>query len=216
MTTIAVIDYGMGNLRSVCKALEHVSEKATVRLVDSADALRSADRIVLPGQGAIRACVSAIDQHALREPLMQALASKPFLGICLGLQVLYQSSEEGGGTSALGIIPGSVKRFPKEKMVHTETGEVLKVPHMGWSTVRQQRPHPLWHGIDDNSRFYFVHSYFAESDDSDWIAGMTDYGVRFTSAAGRENIFAVQFHPEKSQHAGLRLLQNFVSWDGQT
>jgi len=216
MTTIAVIDYGMGNLRSVCKALEHVSEKATVRLVDSADALRSADRIVFPGQGAIRACVNAIDQHALREPLMQALESKPFLGICLGLQALYQSSEEGGGIAALGVIPGTVKRFPKEKMIDSETGGVLKVPHMGWSPVRQQRHHPLWEGIDDNSRFYFVHSYYADSDDADWIAGTTDYGVRFTSAAGRENIFAVQFHPEKSQHAGLRLLKNFVTWDGQT
>lgn len=216
MTTIAVIDYGMGNLRSVCKALEHVSEKATVRLVDSADALRSADRVVFPGQGAIRACVKAIDQHALRAPLMQALESKPFLGICLGLQALYQTSEEGGGTPALGVIPGIVKRFPKEKMINTQSGEVLKVPHMGWSPVRQQRRHPLWDGIGDNSRFYFVHSYYADSDESDWITGTTDYGVRFTSAAGRENIFAVQFHPEKSQHAGLRLLQNFVTWDGQT
>jgi len=214
MTSIAVIDYGMGNLRSVCKALEHVAPKANVQLVTDASALAGADKVVFPGQGAIRACVNAIDQHGLREALMTALRDKPFLGICLGLQALYESSEEGGGTDGLGIIPGHVRRFPAEKMVDAE-GLRLKVPHMGWSRVRQQRPHPLWQGIADDSRFYFVHSYYADTDQADWITGTTDYGVRFTSAAGRENIFAVQFHPEKSQHAGLKLLENFVNWDGQ-
>jgi len=214
MTSIAVIDYGMGNLRSVCKALEHVAPKARVQLVTDASALADADKVVFPGQGAIRACVTAIDQHGLREALMTALRDKPFLGICLGLQALYESSEEGGGTDGLGIIPGHVRRFPAEKMVDAD-GVRMKVPHMGWSRVRQQRPHPLWQGIADDSRFYFVHSYYADTDQPDWITGATEYGVRFTSAAGRENIFAVQFHPEKSQHAGLKLLENFVNWDGQ-
>jgi glutamine amidotransferase len=215
MTHIAVIDYGMGNLRSVCKALEHVAPKANVGLVTDAEGLRAADKVVFPGQGAIRACVNALDRHQLHQPLLEALHSKPFLGICLGLQALYESSEEGGGTEGLGVIPGTVRRFPAEKMIIAETGVRLKVPHMGWSRVDQHRAHPLWNGIDDGSRFYFVHSYFADTAESDWITGTTEYGVQFTSAAGRENIFAVQFHPEKSQHAGLKLLENFVNWDGQ-
>jgi len=212
MTTIAVIDYGMGNLRSVCKALEHVAPKARVNLVTTADALLASDRVVFPGQGAIRACVAALDNHKLHEPLMQALLQKPFLGICLGLQALYESSEEGGGTAGLGVIPGTVKRFPPAAMREAD-GSRLKVPHMGWSRVQQETTHPLWKNIENGSRFYFVHSYFAETTDSSWISGTTDYGVRFTSAAARENIFAVQFHPEKSQHAGLQLLENFVQWD---
>jgi len=212
MTTIAVIDYGMGNLRSVCKALEHVAPKARVNLVTTADALMASDRVVFPGQGAIRACVAALDNHKLHEPLMQALQQKPFLGICLGLQALYESSEEGGGTAGLGVIPGTVKRFPPAAMLEAD-GSRLKVPHMGWSRVQQETTHPLWKNIENGSRFYFVHSYFAETTDSSWISGTTDYGVRFTSAAARENIFAVQFHPEKSQHAGLQLLENFVQWD---
>jgi glutamine amidotransferase len=212
MTTIAVIDYGMGNLRSVCKALEHVAPKAQVRLVTTADALLSADRVVFPGQGAIRACVTALDEHNLHEPLMRALEQKPFLGICLGLQALYESSEEGGGTPGLGVIPGTVKRFPRAAM-HAADGSQLKVPHMGWSRVQQETTHPIWQNIENGSRFYFVHSYYAETTESSWVSGTTEYGVRFTSAAARENIFAVQFHPEKSQHAGLQLLENFVRWD---
>jgi len=215
MTHIAVIDYGMGNLRSVCKALEHVSPRANVKLVTDADGLRAADKVVFPGQGAIRACVDALDRNQLRDVLLESVQTRPFLGICLGLQALYESSEEGGGTEGLGVIPGVVRRFPADKMVEKKTGARLKVPHMGWSRVDQQTPHPLWNGIDDGSRFYFVHSYFADTAESAWITGTTEYGVRFTSAAGRENIFAVQVHPEKSQHAGLKLLENFVNWDGQ-
>lgn len=215
MTHIAVIDYGMGNLRSVCKALEHVAPTAKIELVTEAEGLRAADKVVFPGQGAIRACVDALEQNRLHEALLESIHSKPFLGICLGLQALYESSEEGGGTEGLGVIPGAVRRFPAEKMENAETGVRLKVPHMGWSRVDQKKSHPLWQGIDDGSRFYFVHSYFADTAESDWITGTTEYGVRFTSAAGRENIFAVQFHPEKSQHAGLKLLENFVNWDGQ-
>ena len=211
MTTIAVIDYGMGNLRSVCKALEHVAPKITVKLVTSAEALLAADRVVFPGQGAIRACVKALDNHKLHEPLMRALEQKPFLGICLGLQALYESSEEGGGTAGLGVIPGAVRRFPAA--MRLADGSQLKVPHMGWSRVQQETVHPMWQNIENGSRFYFVHSYFAETTDPSWVSGTTEYGVRFTSAAARENIFAVQFHPEKSQHAGLQLLENFIRWD---
>ena len=215
MTNIAVIDYGMGNLRSVCKALEHVAPKAKVDLVTDADGLHAADKVVFPGQGAIRACVDALDRNQLRDGLLESIRTKPFLGICLGLQALYESSEEGGGTRGLGVIPGAVRRFPADQMRDSEHEIRLKVPHMGWSRVDQQASHSLWNGIDDGSRFYFVHSYFADTAENEWIAGTTEYGVRFTSAAGRENIFAVQFHPEKSQHAGLKLLENFVNWDGQ-
>jgi len=215
MIKIAVIDYGMGNLRSVSKALEHVAPGSKVELVTNGQALAKADKVVFPGQGAIRACVDALDQNELRDSLLESIRTKPFLGICLGLQALYESSEEGGGTDALNVIPGHVRRFPADRMIDSKTGIRLKVPHMGWSPVEQQKAHPLWHDIADHSRFYFVHSYFADTAEDDWITGTTEYGVRFTSAAGRENIFAVQFHPEKSQHAGLKLLENFVNWDGQ-
>lgn len=212
MATVAVIDYGMGNLRSVCKAIEHVAPKARVVLTHSAEALRAADRVVFPGQGAIGGCVAALAASGMREALREALAHKPFLGICLGLQALYEHSEEGGGTAGLGVLPGRVRRFPAGAR---DARGALKIPHMGWNQVHQARTHPLWDGIPTGSRFYFVHSYYAESDDPGCVTGTTDYGLRFTSAAGRDNIFAVQFHPEKSQHAGLRLIANFVAWDGQ-
>ena len=209
MTTVAVIDYGMGNLRSVCKAIEHVAPRAAVRLATTGDDLRRADRVVFPGQGAIGGCVHALDAGGLREALLRALREKPFLGICLGLQALYAESEEGGGTPGLGILPGRVRRFAPAPAAG------LKIPHMGWNQVRQERGHPLWDGIAQDARFYFVHSYYAEASDPASVAGTTDYGGRFTSAAARENIFAVQFHPEKSQQAGLRLMQNFVAWSGE-
>ncbi len=214
MTTVAVIDYGMGNLRSVCKAMEHVSHQARVQLTSDPEAVRRADRVVFPGQGAIGGCMAALEHGDLRESLLEAMKTKPFLGICLGLQALYDFSEEGGGTPCLSLLAGSVKRFPTEKMTDQATGLPLKVPHMGWNQVHQEKPHPLWRGIAQDSRFYFVHSYYAESAESGDITGSTDYGLRFTSAAARANIFAVQFHPEKSQLAGLTLLKNFVSWDG--
>jgi glutamine amidotransferase len=213
MTTVAVIDYGMGNLRSVCKAIEHVAPKARVLLTANAADLGRADRVVFPGQGAIGGCLAAL-ASGLREALLAAMNTRPFLGICLGLQALYEFSEEGGGTPCLNVLPGKVKRFPAEKMVDTVTGQALKVPHMGWNQVRQERAHPLWRGIAQDSRFYFVHSYYADSAEPRDAAGTTEYGLRFTSAAARENIFAAQFHPEKSQKAGLQLLENFVSWDG--
>jgi glutamine amidotransferase len=207
MTTVAVIDYGMGNLHSVCKAVEHVAPDATVKLTSSVAVIQSAHRVIFPGQGAIGGCIAALARDGLRQAVLDAVRNKPFLGICLGLQALYDASEEGGGTPCLQVLPGRVKRF-------MPTDPSLKIPHMGWNQVRQERPHPLWHGIAQDERFYFVHSYYADSADLKDAAGTTDYGLRFTSAAARDNIFAVQFHPEKSDRAGLRLLQNFVAWDG--
>ena len=216
MNTVAVIDYGMGNLRSVCKAIEHVAPKARVQLTTAAAEIRAASRVVFPGQGAIGACMSALEGDGLRDSLLEAMKTKPFLGICLGLQALYDFSEEGGGTPCLSLLAGSVKRFPAEKMTDKATGLALKVPHMGWNQVHQTSAHPLWNGIPQDTRFYFVHSYYADSADTQDVAGETAYALRFTSAATRANIFAVQFHPEKSQHAGLRLLENFMSWDGNS
>lgn len=211
MTTVAVIDYGMGNLRSVCKAIEHVAPSARVRLAAAPAEVRAADRVVFPGQGAIVGCMRALASSGLREELLDALRNKPFLGLCLGLQALYESSEEGGGTPGLGVFPGRVRRFEPPG---SGSDGGLKVPHMGWNQVEQSRAHPLWRGIPDRTRFYFVHSYYADTRARDVMAGATEYGVRFTSAAARENIFAVQFHPEKSQQAGLQLLANFVDWSG--
>jgi glutamine amidotransferase len=214
MNKVAVLDYGMGNLRSVCKAIEHVAPKARVLLATTAADLQGADRVVFPGQGAIGGCVAALASHGLREALLTCLSTKPFLGICLGLQALYQSSEEGGGVQCLSVLPGQVKLFPPERMRDPTSCDKLKVPHMGWNQVHQDRAHPLWQGIPQDSRFYFVHSYYAESHNPTDVAGSTDYGLRFTAAAARANIFAVQFHPEKSQSAGLKLLENFVAWSG--
>ncbi len=214
MTTVAVLDYGMGNLRSVCKAIEHAAPAARVLLTAEAAQIARADRVVFPGQGAIRGCVEALDRHGLRTALGEVLQSKPFLGICLGLQALYEWSEEGGGTPGLGLFSGRVRLFPPARTQDAAGGSILKVPHMGWNQVQQARAHPLWQGIEQQARFYFVHSYYADSHDRSCVAGETDYGVRFTSAAARGNIFAVQFHPEKSQKAGLKLLENFINWDG--
>ncbi len=211
MTTIAVIDYGMGNLRSVSKALEHVAPSATVTVTSNPDRVRHADRVVFPGQGAMPDCMREMDRFGLREAICEAAARKPFLGICIGLQMLFDRSEEGD-TAGLGIFSGTVRRFPEAAM-HNADGSRLKVPHMGWNQVSQAIKHRLWTGIDDGGRFYFVHSYFADPHDHTCIAGETVYGVHFTAAIARDNIFAVQFHPEKSQAHGLRLLANFVAWN---
>lgn len=216
MNTVAVIDYGMGNLRSVGKAIECVAPGTRVQLTASATDIRRADRVVFPGQGAIGGCMVALETGGLRESILEAMKTKPFLGICLGLQALYDFSEEGGGTPCLSLLAGAVKRFPTERMVDESSGRPLKVPHMGWNQVHQTVPHPLWNGIPQDTRFYFVHSYYADSADPADIAGETEYALRFTSAAAHANIFAVQFHPEKSQHGGLRLLENFMSWDGNS
>jgi glutamine amidotransferase len=216
MNTVAVIDYGMGNLRSVVKAIEHVAPRARVRLTSNAEEVAHAERVVFPGQGAIAACMTALDSGHLRAAVLQAAQTKPFLGICLGLQALYDFSEEGGGVKGLGVLPGRVPRFPPAKMHDVATGLALKVPHMGWNQVLQVKAHPLWRDIPSGSRFYLVHSYYAEAGERADVAGITEYGLRFTSAAARANIFAVQFHPEKSAQAGLKLLENFMAWDGNT
>lgn len=213
MVRVAVLDYGMGNLRSVTKALQRVAPAARIELVDTAAGLAAADRVVFPGQGAIGGCMRALDRDDLRAAVVRAARERPFLGICLGLQALYEQSEEGGGVAGLGLLAGPVRRF---RDIHDANGQMLKVPHMGWNEVHQTRPHPLWAGIAQDSRFYFVHSYYAASLAGPQSVGHTAYGIGFTSAAAYENIFAVQFHPEKSQQAGLRLLQNFVAWDGRS
>ena len=211
MSTIAVVDYGMGNLRSVARALEHVVPAGTrVRVTDRAADIESADRIVFPGQGAARDCMRAIDARGIREPLLRASRSRPFLGMCMGLQVLLAYSEENEGTSCLGLFPGTVRFFGHEG--RDGESRPLKIPHMGWNGVTQCRVHPLWEGIEDGTRFYFVHSYYAEPADSSLVAGTTEYGRTFASVIARDNVFACQFHPEKSSRDGLRLLASFVHW----
>lgn len=203
MQNIVIVDYGMGNVRSVQKALEHIAPNDHIFLTDNADLIRDADRIVFPGQGAIGACMRALNEHNLVEVIKQSASEKPFLGICLGLQLLFEHSQENGGVECLSILPGDVVHFPKSE---------LKIPHMGWNTVNQVSEHPLWHNIDDNSRFYSVHSYFVKTSDDSVITGTSNYGIDFTCAVAKGNLFAVQFHPEKSQHDGLQLLKNFVNW----
>jgi glutamine amidotransferase len=210
LNTIAVIDYGMGNLRSVAKALEHVAPKAQVVVTSDPKLVREANRVVFPGQGAMPDCMRELDIRGLREPVLEAAAAKPFLGICIGLQMLFDWSEEGN-VDGLGVFPGHVVRFP---VLTQEPGKKLKVPHMGWNQVSHPAQHPLWAGIPEDTRFYFVHSYYVEPKEPSTIAGSTRYSFQFTCAVARKNIFAVQFHPEKSQSAGLRLLRNFVSWSG--
>lgn len=210
---ITVIDYGMGNLRSVSKALEHVAPGARVSVTSGAAEILSADRVVFPGQGAAPDCMREIDARGLRPVILEAAKTRPFLGICMGLQVLFSHSAEGN-TPCLGLFRGEVRRFPDATMRDAH-GLRLKVPHMGWNQVRHTRPHPLWQGISDQERFYFVHSYYVIPEDPALVAGTCDYGAPFTCAAGSGNIFAVQFHPEKSQHAGLALLGNFTAWDGR-
>jgi imidazole glycerol-phosphate synthase subunit HisH len=207
---IAVLDYGMGNLRSVSKAIEHVAGNAEVRVTDDHEYIRQADRIVFPGQGAARDCMTAIGQHHLNQAILDSAKDKPFLGICMGLQILMEHSQENNGTDLLGIFKGDVIRFDGKAM--GDNGLPLKIPHMGWSPVDQTISHPLWHGIDSGSRFYFVHSYYVQPQDELLTAATTDYGVKYVSAVSKDNLFAVQFHPEKSADAGLRLLENFVNW----
>jgi glutamine amidotransferase len=209
--TIAVIDYGMGNLRSVSKAIEHVADaRDKVVVTDDPDLILSADRVVFPGQGAARDCMAAISDHHLNRAVLDAAHSKPFFGICMGLQVLMAFSHENEGTDLLGLFPGQVRHFPEAKDAE---GRRLKIPHMGWSEVHQSGEHPLWAGIPQESRFYFVHSYYVDPSEHNLTAGTTDYGVTFSSVIARENLFATQFHPEKSANNGLRLLRNFVNWD---
>ncbi len=214
MNTIAVIDYGMGNLRSVAKALEFVAPDAQVVVTHQAEKIRAADRVLFPGVGALGDCMAELERLGLPDLLREAAAAKPFMGICLGMQALLDRSEESGGTSGLGVIAGEVVRFDTDLSKRSQ-GEHLKIPHMGWNQVHQLGDHPLWHGIEQDSRFYFVHSYYVKPADPACRMGVTCYGDEFTSVISAGNVFAAQFHPEKSQQAGLVLLRNFVSWDGQ-
>ena len=195
-----MVDYGMGNLRSVWKALERSASEAEVRVTADPDAIASADRVVVPGQGAMPDCMRQLNESGARDAVVEATRAKPFLGICIGLQMLFERGEEGDAVG-LGILGGRVPRFAG-----------LKIPHIGWNEVLQGRSHPLWAGIPDRSRFYFVHSYYPVPRDAALTAATSVYGAPFTCAIARDNIFAVQFHPEKSSAAGLQLLSNFVRW----
>lgn len=211
MSTVAVVDYGMGNLRSVAKALEHVASGANIVVTADPAVVAVAHRVVVPGQGALPDCMAQLQARGLTEAVIRAAAEKPFLGICVGLQMLFDHGEEGD-VPGLGILAGQVPRFPREVMKAAD-GSQLKVPHMGWNEVHQTKPHLLWDGIADDSRFYFVHSYFVAPADPAITLGTTTYGLPFTSAVARDNIVAVQFHPEKSAQSGLRLLSNFMHWN---
>jgi glutamine amidotransferase len=210
MTSIAIIDYGMGNLRSVAKALEHVAPRARVRITQNRHDILAADRVVFPGQGSIRDCMHELARWDLVDVVCNAARSKPFLGLCLGPQALLDFSEENGGVECLKVLPGRVVWFGE--LHDPASGERLKVPHMGWNQVHQLGNHPLWQGIAQDSRFYFVHSYYLQPADKTLTVGQSHYGFHFTVAIARDNLFAVQFHPEKSAQAGLRLLANFVDW----
>ena len=211
MADIAIIDYGMGNLLSVSKAFEHVAPGAEIAVTSDPAVIKAAGRVVFPGVGAMADCIRELDNRGLIDVVKSAANSRPFLGICLGMQALFDHSEEGD-CAGLGILQGSVRLFPAEAM-HDEAGNKLKVPHIGWNEVRQAKSHPLWEGIDDNERFYFVHSYYCDPTDRQVVAGAASYPFEFACAVARDNLFAVQFHPEKSAAAGLRLLANFVTWD---
>ena len=211
MKKIVVVDYGMGNLRSVAQALRAVAPDMEVKISGEVADLRSADRVVLPGQGAMPDCMRSLRESGLQEVLIEASRSKPLFGVCVGEQMLFDWSEEGD-TPGLGLLPGKVIRFQLEGKLQ-EDGSRFKVPQMGWNQVRQAVSHPLWQGIADNSYFYFVHSFYAVPDNRAHKVGETTYGAPFCSAIARDNLFATQFHPEKSAAAGLQLYRNFVHWN---
>ncbi|SFR57338.1 glutamine amidotransferase [Marinobacter daqiaonensis] len=211
MNTVAIIDYGMGNLHSARKAVEHVAPGTRVLVTGNANEIREADRVILPGVGAIRDCMAEIRRLGVDELVREVSVDRPFLGICVGMQAIMSRSEENNGVDCINLFDSEVRFFGNNL---TENGERLKVPHMGWNQVWQTIDHPLWHGIDDGDRFYFVHSYYVESAGNEDIAGRTHYGVDLAAAVARNNIFAAQFHPEKSARAGLQLLKNFAGWSG--
>lgn len=218
--TIAVIDYGMGNLHSAASALRHVAPEARVLITADRQVIASADRIVFPGVGAIRDCIAEIRRLQFDQSVAEAISSgKPLLAICIGMQALMQLSEENNGVDCLGHFKGAVKffsanpEFSASRDEGSSSGERLKVPHMGWNQVKQKINHPLWRGIKNSSRFYFVHSYYVSAEDTSSIAGETHYGINFCAALAKDNLFAVQFHPEKSHENGLQLLKNFVHWE---
>ena len=209
--TVAVVDYGMGNLRSVSQAVMHAAagQGVEVLVTQRPEDVRAAERVVLPGQGAMRDCMRELDESGLQEAVLEAAAAKPLMGVCVGMQMLLDHSEEQD-TPGLGLIPGRVRRFRLDGRLQPD-GSRYKVPQMGWNRVLQ-KPHPLWAGVPDGSWFYFVHSYFADPVNPAHTAGESDYGDRFTCAVARDNIFATQFHPEKSAAQGLALYRNFLHW----
>ena len=215
MRTVAVIDYGMGNLRSVAQAVMAAAHDSNIHVVITAnpDDVHAAERVVLPGQGAMRDCMRELHDSGLMPAVLDAAANKPMFGVCVGMQMLLDHSAEGGadGTACLGLIPGEVVKFDLAGQ-HQADGSRFKVPQMGWNQVRQTQAHPLWAGVPDNSYFYFVHSFYARPLDARHTAGVSDYGQSFTSVVSRDNIFATQFHPEKSADMGLMLYRNFLSW----
>ena len=211
MQTVAVIDYGMGNLHSVAKALEHAGSHQVLVTGDPA-VIREADRIVLPGVGAIRDCMAEIRRQGIDELVREVSQDRPLLGVCVGMQALMQRSEENGGVDCIGLFPGAVRRIPGGMQ---EEGETLKVPHMGWNEVSHVLDHPLWHGIPDRARFYFVHSFYVEAGNPRQVVGRGHYGLDFAAALADGSRFATQFHPEKSADCGLQLYANFLAWDGR-
>jgi len=212
VSQIVVIDYGMGNLRSVAKAIEHVAPNQSVIISSDASEIGNAERVVFPGQGAARDCMRELEDRNLTQVVLSAAKEKPFLGICMGMQVLLNYSEENNGIECLGLYKGNVRFFGND--LKNAEGEKLKIPHMGWNQVAQKMQHPLWENIKDQSRFYFVHSYFMDPQDKNIIAATTDYEIKFVTAIAKNNVFAVQFHPEKSAQDGLQLLKNFTRWNG--
>lgn len=212
---IAVIDYSMGNLHSVHKAIKHVTNDKVI-ITSNPDEITTADHIVFPGQGAARDCMSELHKRELVDVVKDVSQTKPFLGICMGMQVLLEHSVEGNGIDCIGLYAGQVKFF-KEHIGATDLqGNRLKIPQMGWNRISQTQQHPIWSGIKEGARFYFVHSYFIDPNDKNIIAGTTDYGVNYPSAIAKDNVFAIQAHPEKSSDDGLQLLKNFTTWDGSS
>lgn len=212
MSSVAIIDYGMGNLHSIAKALRFVDMDVSIHITANPEQIMSSDRIVFPGVGAIRDCIDELYKLKLTKIISEVVKTKPMLGICVGMEAMLTHSEENNGVRCLNIIPGQVRRFPANQL--NEHGECLKIPHMGWNKVHQRQAHPLWENITQDSYFYFVHSYYAEPIVATAIAATTDYAISFACALQCNNFFAVQFHPEKSQKAGLQLLHNFLKWDG--
>ncbi len=215
MKSVAVIDYGMGNLHSVAKALEKVATNTQVVVTPDPETILKADRVVLPGVGAIRDCMAEIKRLGIDQVVNEVIASKPLLGVCVGMQALLQRSAENSGTDCLAVLPGEVLFFSDAFAGKAECAN-LKVPHMGWNQVHQENScHPMWRDIPQDARFYFVHSYYAPAAETPVCAATTEYGVTIASAVHRDNVFATQFHPEKSAEAGLQLYANFLNWDGQ-
>ena len=214
MSLIAIIDYSMGNLRSVYQALNHVTDDSTtIEITSDKEIILNADRVVFPGQGAARDCMRELKQHDLIEVVQEAAKTKPFLGICMGMQILMQRSDENEGVDCFGMYEGQVHKFTAEQ---NKTSERLKIPQMGWNQIEHKIDHPLWQGIESGSRFYFVHSYYVQPDDEALVAGETEFGITYASAIARDNVFAIQAHPEKSAEDGLKLLENFTRWDGKS